>query len=49
MPDTFWGVYAAETADARLVATDDDGAVPLTGEKPWCSLAGELTHAIVTA
>lgn len=46
--ETFWGVYAAEVAGKRLEA-DEHSEVALTGEKPWCSLAGELTHAIVTA
>jgi alkylation response protein AidB-like acyl-CoA dehydrogenase len=45
-----WGVYAAEGPGARLEATydDSDGWV-LTGTKPWCSLAGLVTHALVTA
>lgn len=48
---TAWGVFAAESATERLEATDD-GGVPgwvLTGTKPWCSLAGELDAAVVTA
>lgn len=44
-----WGVFAAEAAGARLVATGAGGAWRLDGTKPWCSLAGSLTHALVTA
>lgn len=48
--DSTWGVYAAEGAGLRLVATaDDDGGVRLDGTKPWCSLASTLSHALVTA
>lgn len=43
-----WGVYAAEAAGTKLVAAGSPD-IRLTGEKPWCSLAGELTHALVTA
>src|SRR5699024_5677067 len=49
-PDTYWGVYAAEVPDSGLVAERSQGQTfELTGEKRWCSLATELTHAIVTA
>ncbi|MGZ4447239.1 MAG: acyl-CoA dehydrogenase [Nocardioides sp.] len=53
-PATTWGVYAAEGPGVRLTATPTDPADPaagwqLTGTKPWCSLAGEVTHALVTA
>ena len=48
-----WGVFAAEGPGVRLEATYDttgDGRDwTLTGTKPWCSLAGLLTHALVTA
>ena len=49
-----WGVFAAEGPGLRLAASDDDagagdGAVVLDGTKPWCSLASELSHALVTA
>ncbi len=48
---TTWGVFAAEGAGTRLDATAaDDGALwRLDGTKPWCSLAGSLSHALVTA
>lgn len=46
-----WGVWAAEGAGAQLVASTErpDGDPLLTGTKPWCSLAGEVSHALVTA
>lgn len=49
--DATWGVFAAEGPGVRLVATEtDDGAgARLSGTKPWCSLAGSLSHALVTA
>ena len=45
-----WGVFAAEGAGARLVARST-GAEQwrLDGTKPWCSLAGSLSHALITA
>jgi alkylation response protein AidB-like acyl-CoA dehydrogenase len=51
-PDTgqLWGVWAAESADAVLRATDvGGGAFTLSGTKVWCSGAGFCTHALVTA
>lgn len=48
-PSTRWGVFAAEGPGMRLEATRDAGAWTLRGTKPWCSLAGRLTHALVTA
>ncbi|MFB2554460.1 acyl-CoA dehydrogenase [Herbiconiux liangxiaofengii] len=44
-----WGVFAAEAAGVRLDAATDDGGWVVRGTKPWCSLAGDLTHALVTA
>jgi alkylation response protein AidB-like acyl-CoA dehydrogenase len=45
-----WGVWAAESADAVLRATDvGGGAFTLSGTKVWCSGAGFCTHALVTA
>lgn len=44
-----WGVYAAESpAHVLTVGADGEQAV-IVGEKAWCSLAGELSHAIVIA
>ena len=47
------GVYAAHAPGARLDARpagtgNEDGWV-LDGTKPWCSLAADLSHAIITA
>lgn len=47
-----WGVFAAEAPGHRLEAHhsfNNDGDWQLTGRKPWCSLAGNLDYAIVTA
>ena len=51
-----WGVYAAEGPGVRLTATPDrrrqsglPGSWRLDGTKPWCSLAGVVDHALVTA
>lgn len=46
-----WGVYAAEGPGVRLTATatGDGDTVRLDGTKPWCSLAGTVSHALVTA
>ncbi len=52
-PESTWGVFAAEGAGTRLDAaceTTPDGPVwRLSGRKPWCSLGGLLSHAVVTA
>ena len=43
-------MYAAERPGTRLSATPDaDGGWLLSGEKPWCSLADPVSHALVTA
>lgn len=45
-----WGVYAAESPDHRLEANQgNDGRWRITGRKPWCSLAGTVSNALVTA
>ncbi|MEO5994216.1 MAG: acyl-CoA dehydrogenase family protein [Arthrobacter sp.] len=44
-----WGVFAAEAAGLRLEAKATDGSFLLHGAKPWCSLAAQLDHAVVTA
>jgi alkylation response protein AidB-like acyl-CoA dehydrogenase len=51
VPGGTWGVFAAVAAPHRLTATasGQDGQVVLTGVKPWCSLAGQLDCALVTA
>jgi alkylation response protein AidB-like acyl-CoA dehydrogenase len=48
-PDQLWGVWAAESGDAILVARGEGDAVKLNGTKVWCSGAGICTHALVTA
>lgn len=51
-PDSTWGVFAAEGPGARLQAREPaakDEAWSLEGTKPWCSLAGSLSHALITA
>lgn len=48
--DATWGVFAAEGRGTRLTASPSaDGSWVLSGRKPWCSLAGILSHALVTA
>lgn len=44
-----WGVWAAESPEAVLTATDVNGAYTLDGTKVWCAGAGFCTHALVTA
>ncbi|HTQ17258.1 acyl-CoA dehydrogenase [Mycobacterium sp.] len=49
-PGQLWGVWAAESPDAVLTASDmGGGAFVLNGTKVWCSGAGFCTHALVTA
>ncbi|MGO4121099.1 hypothetical protein [Arthrobacter sp. YAF16] len=47
--DGTWGVFAAEAPGLKLEAKDAGGAVVLTGSKPWCSIAAQLDHAVLTA
>ncbi len=44
-----WGVYAAESGGAPLRLVTSHGAPVIRGTKPWCSLAGRLDRALVTA
>lgn len=44
-----WGVYAAEGPAGRLTAYRDGDSWVLDGIKPWCSLADQVSHALVTA
>lgn len=44
-----WGVFAAEGPGARLEARPVGDGWELDGVKPWCSLAADLSHALVTA
>ena len=49
-PDGSWGVFAAEAPGARVDVVSDEGEeVRLVGTQPWCSLAGFLDHALVSA
>lgn len=42
-------MWAAESPDAVVTATNVNGAFTLNGTKVWCSGAGFCTHALVTA
>ena len=44
-----WGVFAAEAPALRLEAKESAGGWILQGSKPWCSLAAQLDHAVLTA
>lgn len=44
-----WGVFAAEGPGTALTATETAEGWELSGRKPWCSLAGNLDYAVVTA
>lgn len=44
-----WGVFAAEGPGQRVDAIRTPTGWRLSGRKPWCSLAGSLSHALVTA
>jgi len=44
-----FGVYAAEGPGQRLEARSLQEGVVLDGTKPWCSLADQVSHALVTA
>lgn len=48
-PAGTWGVFAAEAPGQQLEAGEQDDPFILTGIKPWCSLAGHLDSALVTA
>lgn len=48
-PGTIWGVFAADAPDAVLTASQEGDGWVLSGRKAWCSLAGQLTDALVTA
>ncbi|MDY6995697.1 MAG: acyl-CoA dehydrogenase [Actinomycetota bacterium] len=49
-PDQWWAVWAAESREAVVSATEySDGRVLLDGTKVWCSGAGLCSHALVTA
>lgn len=47
--DATFGVYAAEGPGVRLEAHRSGDGWELRGTKAWCSLAGEVSHCLVTA
>lgn len=48
-PETAWGVFAAEGPGVAVTASQDGDGWRLNGTKPWCSLAGVLDRALITA
>lgn len=48
-PGSTWGVYAAHAPGAHLRAAESAEGWTLDGAKPWCSLAGLVSHAVITA
>ena len=48
-PDRTWGVFASEAPGTTLEAHESDAGWRLFGIKQWCSLAGRLDSALVTA
>lgn len=48
-PTETWGVFAAEGPGTRLSAEQVADGWLLNGVKPWCSLAGRLDRALITA
>ncbi len=44
-----WGVFAAEGSGLRVDARPSGQSWRLSGDKPWCSLADRLSHALITA
>ncbi|MBG6213439.1 MAG: acyl-CoA dehydrogenase [Cryobacterium sp.] len=48
-PGESWGVFAAEMPGMTLTATRSGARWRLDGTKPWCSIAGLLSNALVTA
>jgi len=47
--DGTWGVFAAEGPGEPLRATPTGSSYVLDGRKHWCSLGGELDHALISA
>lgn len=44
-----WGVFAAEGPGPPLRADANGSSYTMTGRKHWCSVAGSLDHALVSA
>lgn len=51
LPGQTWGVYAAHPPGTRVDASPASGSDKwnLSGVKPWCSLADQVSHALITA
>lgn len=47
--DSTWGVFAAEGPGVAVTASETSTGWQLDGTKPWCSLAGSLDRALITA
>lgn len=47
--DSTWGVFAAHGPGEQLKAVPQGEDWRLNGPKPWCSLAEDLSHALVSA
>ncbi len=47
--DSTWGVFAAHGPGEQLMAAPQGESWRLNGPKPWCSLAEDLSHALVSA
>ena len=48
-PGAIWGVWAAEPPGSQVQAVRDTGGWRLTGRKSWCSGAGLIDRALITA
>ncbi len=44
-----WGVFAAQGPATPVTASASGNEWILNGDKPWCSLAASLSHALITA
>jgi hypothetical protein len=47
--DSSWATWAAEPPSARLLLRQDTGSARLSGRKAWCSGAGLVSDAVLTA
>ena len=48
-PSSTWGMWAAEPPNARVSVAVQGASAVLSGRKAWCSGAGVLSHALLTA
>lgn len=44
-----WGVYAAHAPGHHVAAREGPAGWTVSGTKPWCSLAEQVSHAVITA